>query len=271
MAYRFLIAPNKEFIARDYLPTEIKISYPTPCQLFHKTFKDKISIVFLTDELGIAPTSVGGSYIKTDTHWSGLGAFIAYQELIKSLENDGVARPLKKEDVFWEKTIIEGDLGNKVSPKVRSLNIKGTVKRPYAKLCFNNRINVRGRINCFLHKDQTLPSCLIFGDSFSYDMLRFLKEHFSTLTFIHRAATDIKIVNAISPDIVIGEMAARFLVSPPNDESAPDISPLEKILSDNFKNISSLEIDSIRKELSQTFGHKTIDWLKKYCLNAALN
>ena len=59
--------------------------------------------------------------------------------------------------------------------------------------------------------DSPLPGALIFRDSFSDALIPFLSEHFSRVVYAHSFSVDLDLVDSEKPDIVIFELAQRYL------------------------------------------------------------
>lgn len=178
-------------------------------------------------------------YTETDTHWTSYGAFIAYQALMKKITvKHPNIRILSEKDL--EFTIQErvGDLGNKTLPMQSSRFVKCRVRIRQSRETFNNGIQVRGSFQINQNSDHSLASCVVFGTSYSYPMIAMLRESFSTLVFCHRAAVEMDIVNKVKPDIVLFEMAERFINGVPMDASAPKHSA---IVVDKLKAMSTEE------------------------------
>ena len=60
-------------------------------------------------------------------------------------------------------------------------------------------------------KDDFLPKVLVFRDSFSDALIPFLAEQFSRGLYMHAFAPDFDLVEEGQPDIVILEVAQRYL------------------------------------------------------------
>ena len=160
----------------------------------------------------------GLTYPKSDTHWSGFGAYIGYQAFCAGLSNSGI-EPLRVEGsrVAFEEVPYIGDLGIKFEPPVSAPTLSARIEGATGRLAFDNRIPNRGRIRVFINKDTTLPRCVMFGDSFGGNLLPFLKESFSTLVYVYGKSFDRELVEAYQPDVVLSQFVERFLIEPPVD------------------------------------------------------
>jgi len=180
---------------------------------------------------------------KTDTHWSTYGAYLAYKEICKKLDLFCIA----EEDLEFKSVERKGDLGSKCNPHLKSEFTSMILKKSHSKITFNNHTNVRGRMQIFQNTKRKLPVCLWFGTSYSYPLLRVAKESFRKLIFIHRSPYDQEIMDYVKPDIVINEIAERFLVNPPNESRATSHFEIFKTKLDK---LTKAETSEIKKQIS---------------------
>ena len=90
----------------------------------------------------------------------------------------------------------------------------------------DNLVRRNGRIIRFECLSAPDTSCVLFGDSFSYAMLRFLAESFRRFTFVHLQTFDRALVEAEAADVVISSCNERFLVRIPDDDAG---EPAEQV------------------------------------------
>ena len=70
--------------------------------------------------------------------------------------------------------------------------------------------------------DPTLPRAVVFRDSFSSALIPFLSEHFSRVVYLWQDEIDADVILEEEPDIVIQEIAGRYLYSlPPSAARLP--------------------------------------------------
>lgn len=220
--FRFLLAPDKQTVYRHLLPADF--SHRSASHL-----RDLPNVVDVAPILRTLSPFVD-LYPQTDSHWNHLGAYIAAQAVLTSFG-------LPTTDVYlrWKQWETEGDLGRKLVPS-------STSQRPLADylaqsfLAYDNGIGNNGRVRVF-SKPNPSPqnsTMLIFGDSFSYELVEFLKDAFDTCVQVHSLAVDMTLVEALRPTVVLAELTERFafrLPSPADDNSLRTIW-IEKLLAD---------------------------------------
>ncbi|MGH6862529.1 MAG: alginate O-acetyltransferase AlgX-related protein, partial [Phyllobacterium sp.] len=213
------VAPNKELVYSEQLPDWVELAEQRPIhQILTALGPQRASRILYPLEALRAGKAQGLTYPKTDTHWSGFGAYIGYQEFCKGLSQSGI-EPLRLEPsrVSFEEVAYVGDLGVKFEPAVSAPTLSARIENAAGKLAFDNRIPNRGRIRVFVNKDATLPRCVMFGDSFGGNLLPFLKESFSTLVYVYGKSFDREMIEAFRPDVVLSQFVERFLIEPPVD------------------------------------------------------
>lgn len=213
------VAPNKELVYDEQLPDWVELSEKRPInQILRALTPQRASRIIYPLEALKAAKAGGLTYPKTDTHWSGYGAYVGYQAICEGLSRAGI-EPLRLENsrVSFEEVPYIGDLGVKFEPPVSAPTLSARIANPAGKMEFDNRIPNRGRIRVFVNKDSTLPRCVMFGDSFGGNLLPYLKESFSTLVYIYGKSFDRELIEAYRPDVVLSEFVERFLIEPPVD------------------------------------------------------
>ncbi len=172
-------------------------------------------------------------YWKTDTHWSCWGCYAAYQVLCGRIgvqaRTDLLGYPFNEGPVLF-------DLGAKLSthrkekarfyhfnqqstrvfanPIVRFKEENGLVDEP--SLHVGSHVVFRNN-----SEDAIDKRIMLFGDSFSeyrtHLLTGMLAETFREVHFIWNASIDHAYVESIKPDVVISELAERFMVRVPED------------------------------------------------------
>ena len=170
-------------------------------------------------------------YWKTDTHWTFWGAFGAYQLICSCL-----SLPFKQNlhtHKFSNGPVLF-DLGGKLDPPLKEpaqfWKISDQVERTYRNCLveYQETEKVFGEIN--LHRgthviyknrldDALKKKVVIFGDSFSeyrpHLLTGILANTFSELHFIWSSSIDFDYIESVKPDIVISEIAERFITRGP--------------------------------------------------------
>ena len=215
--YYFCIAPNKESIYSEFLPEGYHLIKDRPVYFLQQELKRReIKLINPEKVLRLYKNQVQ-VYPKTNTHWNELGAFIGYQYLIDNILQKHKVKKLGWEDVAWENIVVSADLGDKMNPPVYSDYIKGKIKSPQAQIVFDNQKQNTGRIQISQNKEAMLPRAIVFHDSFSEMLFHYLIESFSEVYFLHSPSLMFELIDEFDPDIVISQMAERFLIQIPND------------------------------------------------------
>lgn len=173
-------------------------------------------------------------YWKTDTHWSFWGCYCAYQLLCAKLGEEP-----NPDLVNYQYTPVNMvlDLGSKVDPKVkeeaRFYKLSQKSKRVYANelvsfkeendLVNEGSLHVGSHVVFHDDSDTAIQKkVVLFGDSFSEYrsilLTGMLAETFSEVHFIWSASIDYDYLDKVKPDIVVTELAERFMTRIPEDQ-----------------------------------------------------
>jgi alginate O-acetyltransferase complex protein AlgJ len=224
----FLVAPNPHSVYTEMLPDGYGdgASRPVLQLLDHLDSSGSYAeVMYPVQELRAAkPRPV---YSKVETHWTELGAFVAYQSLMPRVVRTAPTRVLTEADLTIHEITWSGDLGVKLDPPVIGTSPWLNVQEPRARLVSDNRIFNHGRRIDYECEAAPDLRCLVYGDSFSVRLLPLLAESFRTLVFAHIATLDYTLVETVSPDVVICVMNERFLTSVPDDLTGPTLQEFE--------------------------------------------
>ncbi|MBQ0820657.1 MULTISPECIES: alginate O-acetyltransferase AlgX-related protein [Microvirga] len=214
-----LVAPNKELVYAEKLPDGVEVSeHRAVRQIISALRRGQGPEICYPLEAIKRVKPLGFAYPKTDTHWSGLGAYIGYLATCDQLSEAGVhLRMIDPSRVTFEPVSYVGDLGAKLDPPASAPTLAARIKDASGHLVFDNRVPNRGRMRIFNNTNAMLPRCVMFGDSFGGNLLPFLKESFSILVYIYGNVFDREIIEAYKPDVVLTQVVERFLVEPPVD------------------------------------------------------
>ena len=161
-------------------------------------------------------------YYKTDTHWTSAGAFVAYRQLMESLEDAGMAlRTVAEGQLESREVEHEGDLygllgiehGEPETVELRS------VRRPRAVAEVTNLTALDWEdfpAKSWRMEGPEEPSLLVIGDSYFYVMAPFLRESFGRVTFVHHRLghPPVAALRTGDYDVVLLLMVERFLTYP---------------------------------------------------------
>jgi alginate O-acetyltransferase complex protein AlgJ len=233
IAYAFMVAPSKESIYPEFIPDRI--------------VKDDGPVIFdqLNDYLGkntdfriidVRRTLIEGKkkspvYHMADSHWTELGAYLAYARLIDSLGVPSLhLSPLSLDNfTLAEVKNSGGDLARMtaVAPSAEETILALHARRPRNASQADVGYPVQNmHVTAFENKQRPGPRAVMFCDSFGDELKPYLAEHFSRIVYVQgtslQIAFDVKIIEKERPDIVIDEMAERkFIIFPPMLQS-PD-------------------------------------------------
>lgn len=249
----YIIAPDKNSVYFDrFVPPVAPVKNRPLSQWLALADSVAIKVCYPLSQLKNARSSVLDVYDAVDTHWNGYGAFQAYTQIFELIVKKFEAlTPVSFEKVKYFKRSYHGDLGAKLSPPRLGFGVKYLIKDSKSKLTFDNGIVNRGNIKIFENLDKNLPEAIFFGDSFHLDILPFLAENFSRLTFVHRSDLDKNLIEYRKVDIVFFESAERFLISPPND---PRAVPVDVIVFEKMKGYSAENLEELYKYLHAQVG-----------------
>lgn len=173
-------------------------------------------------------------YWKTDTHWSPWGCFCAYQLLCNQLgvepKRDLLQYPFTEGNALLD---LSSKLAEPTREKVRYYNMVKDSKRVYANPLVRFKeekgLSNEGNLHVGSHviyrnesADASPERVVLFGDSFSEYrpqlLTGMLSETFREVHFIWNASIDYEYVQMVQADIVITELAERFMTQVPRDD-----------------------------------------------------
>ncbi|MDB5590089.1 hypothetical protein [Enterovirga sp.] len=244
MAYRHIVVPEKLTVYDDRLPElgiDVRLS---PFVRLRASFFRRPAVwrgprAFADAVLGRracldlvgamrARRSAEDLYFRTDTHWTLPGVRVAYRALCRALgarpRRDFVERPCREME-------FAGDLGTKFEPhrteRVRRYSLQRDAVRIYANPIVEARETL-GQADT-LHggshmvyrneaPDADPRRIVLFGDSQAQTGLTImLAETFREVHFIWSPAVDWGYVERVRPDVLLTEIAERFMMQLPDD------------------------------------------------------
>lgn len=217
--YLFVIAPNAHSVYGDlYLPEWVKKVAPLSRReiLASELHRRGVRVVDPTEVLR-GRRLERRIYHKTDTHWTPLGAFYGYQEMMKAL-----GRPALTLEKFSLETLTATrmDLTRMLGPfDIFEEYLAPKFKDP-------PRANSVPARNKFTHSPDILSHCprcpgrdraLIFQDSFFTAMAPYFSEHFVEARYRWQYFVDWEEVHSFRPQVVVEEVVERhLLLAPPS-------------------------------------------------------
>jgi alginate O-acetyltransferase complex protein AlgJ len=169
-------------------------------------------------------------FLRTDTHWNYKGCFLGYKHICRALgvppRHDLLDRPYQAFDQPM-------DLGIKLTPPMAETFRIHTTLQDATRRSVNELVTIffanggKGPVTATQAAfDNVSPRAdprrlLVFGDSYShfdpFQLTGMFAETFREVHFVWSTSIDWRLVDEIKPDILICELAERFLTRVPND------------------------------------------------------
>jgi hypothetical protein len=171
-------------------------------------------------------------YHRTDTHWNDQGAYIGYREILKAAGIEPLPptafTPVEVTTPGWDLARMMG-LSDVVSEQDCRLD---PMAKRQARIVEQDRPDAQwnqGRV-VLERDDPSLPTAVIFRDSFGSALVPFLAEHFRRSVFLWQYDVDTKVIEQENPTVVIWLMTSRRLqwyipTNPPLPADATDVPP----------------------------------------------
>ena len=232
----YLMAPNKATVYPEFLPEWVlekkAEGVKTRLELLTEAMQDTdCTFINLTDYLVSKKTDGEFDeyylYNKTDTHWNELGAYYAYEYLM----NEVIAKdfpaakaiPLSKFDVY-KKEIGGGDMvwglgisatfcrENSVFVRPKDFEFSSGYNKPFAMNAANDWTEQKRET---IINDSSLPTMVMYRDSFNMNMFNFLSENFSHAHYaaMYGHSVSYKLIEMLKPDYLIIECIERNIES----------------------------------------------------------
>jgi len=221
--YLFVIPPNKESIYPEFLPKWLAEAHPTTkLDQFFAYMKTNSTVEVLDlRPLLLEAKKTGLVYLMTDTHWNYDGAFVAHQELVRTLARQlpGL-EPLSL--ASFKKTISQkpgGDLAGMLGQErtmlepeypsftpVPPLQPLRTIQAP--QLLPGKKWETAGPV--FTENPSRTNTAIIFRDSFSGAWIPFLGYYFGKVIYLSEQNWEPAFIEKEKPVVVIDEMVERF-------------------------------------------------------------
>jgi len=231
--YLHTAAPDKSSIYPEFLPDGVNRVEGVLEQFADAITKYDVKYIDSVQVLKALKASQN-VYFKTDSHWTYEAAYKVLQVLMEPVT------------VMYPKCRILDESQIKRRSVNRVMELSALLPEPYkeesvvlepinvlAKTVFQTE-STRGKIQVFETGNTDLPRCVIFRDSFSSFFLNILKESFSRVVVVNSRIFWYDLIEAEKPDVVIVEVAERYL-----HPVALDIHP------HGFEDVFKVSIESI--------------------------
>lgn len=155
------------------------------------------------------------SFFKTDTHWSDLGAYIAYQEVLRTFDYPSVELP----GITFEEEPAVGDLGSKLFPPMVANRMRHVYRHEgIVTQVFDNALSTTGQVRVFMNDlpvhDQTV---VLFGGSSltTGSLYRYFTYQFRRVVLVNLPGSAIKsILDFERPSVTVIQTNERYLRIP---------------------------------------------------------
>jgi hypothetical protein len=230
--YLFVIAPDKQSIYPEYLPTWLKnLGGRTRLDQFldYMHAHSTVEVLDLRPAL-LAVKKSAPVYLQTDTHWNELGAFVACEEIVRTLavhQMPGLV-PVSLSAFDQSNPITTGgDLTRFLD--VSMVESNAMVLTPGSTL---PRLNIfeptgrQGKERAFAKNSQGHGRAMVYDDSFGNFWVPFLGYQFGEADFFPQSHFDAAEIERQKPVVVIDEVVERFFnVADPKELSRLDALP----------------------------------------------
>lgn len=238
LPYLFAIAPGKERVHFEFLPAGLRRStLALPADQLMHLLHSRSSI----EALDLLPSVMdakcrGPVFYRSDSHWNHFGALAAVTAIIGRVRRYFPAVPPVEFDHYvWKELSFEhGDLRDKPKHRLTENGLvieqppppvaPETLLRPSARQARRARrlptppelqLSKSRETLVFETGDPTLPSCLMFRDSFTDWMVHLLAPCFRRIVFIWQPEVTRSLIEYERPDLVLHAVIDRFLILPP--------------------------------------------------------
>ncbi len=211
ITYLHTIAPDKSSIYPEYLPVGVRHEPEGLLKKFSEALSKRVvTFVDLRDAL-LSWKDEFQVYFKTDSHWTYEAAYRVYLLIMSEIQRKQKSALILSEDMIIRKEkskIMELSAITEDPQPETFIHIEP--KENTAK-CVYQTNSARGRIQVFEKEDKSLPRAVIFRDSFTSFFLPLICESFSRVTALNSRVFWYEIVEAEKPDVVLVEVAERYL------------------------------------------------------------
>lgn len=201
-----VLVPEKHHVYSEYLPSRYQYTREgRRADVIESLAKlSDITVINLLDSI-LAEKDFGKLYLKSDSHWTQRGAYIAYRELISKLQQQNKNIPFNSWDKLEKMEPVRGS-----GDLATLLNLSDEFKEEYERYIPVHKqrgVNINTAIQ---------PSLLLVGDSFSARLNDFLPSSFTGIYFVHHNFRSLPtdVVAKRKPDIVVIEIIDRALGVP---------------------------------------------------------
>ena len=230
IVYLFIVVPNKDSIYPEFLPASIRrLGTQTRLEQLLSYLKKEpsIPIIDFRKEL-LLEKSKSRLFPKTDSHWSPMGAYLAYVKIIAALSRHFPGlRPYPQHELYRVEKNYPGDLVKMLSLDRNAFlepMIRLRMKPDHVRYASASRGKYGPGIDETVDRtpDAPWPPLLMIHDSFQRRLRPFLSRHFRKVIYISDRKLPIykELIDANQIKIVIDQRVERALMFQVLDNSA---------------------------------------------------
>jgi len=232
IAFLVVFAPNKHSIYPENMPDHIPrvgARQPLTQLVEHLRATSTVTVLDLRPAL-LEAKKRRRVYHRTDTHWNDTGAHVAYREILRAVAAELPGFMHRQPVAVAEsRATVPGmglarlvGLSERYSEEITTLEPRAPEASVAPEFRASHRERVR-RLEPFAMQVDSphLPHVVVFRDSFGNALVPFLSESFGRTLFAWSRNVDPRIVELEKPDVVILEMAERFIGDVPESQFSP--------------------------------------------------
>lgn len=215
--FLIVVAPNKETIYPERVPSEIvKISESTNIDNINTELRE----LGVPEILDLRPALWSEKekreiYYRTDTHWNGYGAYIAYREIILEIMKDyPIVQPFSES--YFKISALPVSTPKDLAKMIQAAYIlEDSIAPRQKKKAFDLITILDGETKISLVQNEELPTLFMIHDSFGESLVSFLSPNFRRVNYVHNSETKTfwnkTAIAAYDPDIVLYQIVERNL------------------------------------------------------------
>jgi len=281
------IPPNKHTIYSEYLPDYLNLLYPTKYDQIIEYLGNPLNIIDLRAPILNEKAKYDDlMFYKADSHWSKLGAYLGYLEIMKKISADYPQIQVLNLKDF---EVIENQQGGDLAYNANLMNwvndftINLTLNQPLDSLHWiesNEKFKTTGPDELVTKlfqkvtiKNKKKPFTLLYlRDSFGKNLGYFLHHTFGTVVYVYALSGEAdrinKYIEKYSPDIVLFEFVERYLDSPIlnpeiwfNKEACDTAESLIKLKGKDILNYTNHRVNfKVIREGKNLIEYENVEW-----------
>ncbi len=222
IAYLIVFPPDKHTVYPEYMPDEISRIGPSRLEQALGCLASHPEIPAI--DLRTPFLEAGRHeriYYRTDTHWNESGAFLAYEAMGRELQRSFPSLRIAQRSDYTlvERQTARGDLARMLGisgwmheREIHFSPLKQRARSEDGSAWGYSAGEIRSKALAFSSSpDGEIPRAVIFHDSFMEGLAPLLAQHFQRAIYSWRGAHDSALVEREHPNLVIEEIAERFI------------------------------------------------------------